>query len=87
MKLVPAAIGTFQLRGGRQASIHEIKDDGTGVGLLLPVSPQGEPELGHTWKKNGEYSVSHEGVPHALDLMQYTSETPRRPEQFAGFKG
>jgi hypothetical protein len=81
MKLAPAAIGIFQLRGGQQASIHEIKD-GKAIGLLLPVAAQGEPELGHSWKLNGEYSAAHDGVPHRLDLIQHTNDTPRRPEDF-----
>lgn len=86
MKLQPVSIGTFQLRSGRQASIHAIGEDGRGIGLLMPVSQQGEPELGHFWKANGEYSVANAGVPHMLDLMEKTSDTPRRPEDFSCVK-
>jgi hypothetical protein len=83
MKLAKTAIGIFQLRSGRQASIHMINEKGEGIGLLLPVSAQGEPEMGHKWKADGEYSVSSPGVPHMLDLIQHTSPVPRLPDSFS----
>ena len=83
MKLHTARLGCFQLRGGRQASIFQVNPDGSGTGLLVPVSPQGEPEMGHTWKANGEYSISFAGVPHMLDLIQLTSQEPKTFEDYS----
>ena len=77
MKLVKASIGVFQLRGGRQASIFHVDFAGKGTGMLLPVAAQGEPEMGHSWKPNGEYSVSYDGVPHMLDLVEQSSSIPK----------
>ena len=81
MQLQKAELGCYQLRGGRSASILEIKD-GKGIGLRLPIKPQGEPEMGHSWKADGSYSVQAEGVPHTLDLIQKVSSTPKSPADF-----
>ncbi len=87
MKLTPAKIGRFQTRNGRQVSLYQTTTDPRTqeerfTGLIHPTSPQGEPELGHQWKTNGEYSVSNTGVPHPLDLIENVAGGAMKPEDF-----
>jgi hypothetical protein len=85
MKLQLARVGIFQTRGGRQASIFEMRD-GKGYGMLLPVSQQGEPETGHSWKPSGEYSVSFEGVPHMNDLLEFITADAKSPSDYVAIR-
>lgn len=86
MKLHPTCLGVFQTRGGRQVSIFEMNSNGTGTGMLLPVSLQGEPDCGHIWRASGEYSASHIGVPHMNDLIDKSTDVPKRPEDYTTAK-
>jgi hypothetical protein len=83
-QMIPQAkLGKFALRCGRTAYLFSWDETrGQYLGMLAPVSPQGEPELGHHWKPNGEYSVSATGVPHTLDLSEHLSDEVVTPKQF-----